>query len=406
MEEVEVALLRARLQAHALRTRELIRELARLQEAGRTLLSAIEPELLERIQDEEVAEAMAALAEAFGEMMAAGEMQVEVQARQAEEGKAPEAAAESAPAEPAEVGERAVELLRLLGETGEFFSGRLKERWQGGSEAMFRKNLAELEDAGWVETREVKVPAPPRFRDRLWGTAVRLTEKGQEEFRRRFGAEPRSDYERFVGKYKTVEAGLTIRLTREVIESLNGLPEGDRAWSYEVVDTVWSSDEELDKVPWAKRAYSSPDGEYTAFPDLVVKMSPIGGGVPVVALVEVELAGYKKQELREKWRRCIRCYPPHLIVIVGPNKSIRGMLFQEFMEVLDEEREKGLPEGVKVMAYSLDELAEIGLLSMKQVVRLEHRRKKGEKDIKLPKYYNQPRTTGGKEAKQGELGVR
>ncbi len=401
MEELDVALLRARLQAHALKARELLRELARLQEAGQMLLSAIDPELLEQIEaDEEVAEAMAALAGAFGEMVAVkvkADAGVEVAVAEAEKTE------NEARAKP---GEGALELFRLLGETGEFFSGRLQEMWTGGSEAMFRKALGELGAAGWVETHEVKVPVGPRFRDRLWGTAVRFTQDGREEFRKRFGKEPRSDYEEFVGKYKTVEAGLTIRLTKEIIESFNELPPGERAWSYEVVDTVWAADEELERVPWAKRAYRSPDGEHVAFPDLAVKMSPVGGGVPVIALVEVELAGYKKQELREKWRRCIRCYPPHLIVIIGPNKNIRGMLFHEFMEVLDEEREKGLPEGVKVMAYSLEELSEIGLLSMKQVVKLEHRRRKGEKGIRLPKYYNQPRTTGGKEARQGELGIR
>ena len=44
--------------------------------------------------------------------------------------------------------------------------------------------------------------------------------------------------------------------------------------------------------------------------------------LPPVAVVEVELGGYKLDALREKWQRALLCYPPMPLYVVAPASTV------------------------------------------------------------------------------------
>jgi len=317
----------------------------------------------------------------------------------------------------AEPGDEELSVLRLIGETGEFLATKLVEMAAG---LPWARNLAEssratylysilsrLEELGWLETESIDLKLSNRARKGLSRRAVRLTEAGKQEYRKRFGDDPVDLYTPFVGKYKTVEAGLFIRLVRDLILAWNEVPES--TWRYEVIDAVWEPDEAFARIPGAKRSYPAPDGSTYALPDLIVMMIPrVGGGTPPVAVVEVELGGYKLDALREKWQRALLCYPPMPLYVVAPNNKVRGHLFGEYRRVVERVKvTHGLPHGARGIFYTPDEIMDSGLLSPRQLTSLTYRLKQDPEsvEVKLPKFWFENKQKRKEEVEQGELGL-
>lgn len=104
--------------------------------------------------------------------------------------------------------------------------------------------------------------------------------------------------------------------------------------------------------------WRSADGA-EAVPDLIVLMRPVAGGIPTIMLVEVERGKYSKQNMIEKLRRNILCYPPYPFCYIFPTNTMAGQMFSLFKEnvVEPEIRMHGLPSGGKAMFTDLRKVA-------------------------------------------------
>jgi len=301
-----------------------------------------------------------------------------------------------------------LEVLRIIGE-GEFLSGQALAIFKGLSivsnlspesrTTYFYNSLSSLAARGLVVIESYDLGFSNEMRKRCpAGKAFWLTEAGQDIYRQRFEAEPQDRYTPFVSKYKTVAAGLFIRLVKEIIEELNDLPIEEQTMSYRVIDTVWDGDdpEVMATIPGAKKSYPAPDKSTWANPDLIVMMTPRLGGEPVTAVIEVERAGYKLADLRRKWDRAVLCYPPMPIYVIAPNGRTRGKLHAEFRRAIERAKERrGLPHPVRVASYVPDEIVTSGLMTPRQISKLLRRVKQNPdvaKEIALPMYWGEKAT--------------
>jgi len=238
---------------------------------------------------------------------------------------------------------------------------------------------------------------------------VSLTEKGIAVYRGLCGKAPIDHLTPFVDRYKTVEAGVLVRLTRELIEGWNG--RDDRRWTYDVIDAVWEPDESFGRIPGAQRSYSTPDGKRRALPDLIVELAP-DSGKSQVAVVEVERGGYDTAGLWDKWERAALCYPPMTIYVVAPKARVRTKLYNEWKRVVRRAADRyGLPHGADAAFYTLAEVDEFGLLSARQFTSLGYlrgdlrKKQRGGEELteeekrilRMPRFWNQKRTPRGEQ---------
>lgn len=301
-----------------------------------------------------------------------------------------------------------LEVLRIIGE-GEFLSSQALSifrklpsvrRLAPESQATyFSDALTSLAVRGLVVTETYDLGLSNEMRKRCpSGRAFHLTEIGQDVYRQHFEAEPQDRYMPFVNKYKTVAAGLFIRLVKEIIEELNDLPIEEQTTSYRVIDTVWDGDdpEVMATIPGAKKSYPAPDKSTWANPDLIVMMTPRLGGEPVTAVIEVERAEYKPADLRRKWDRAVLCYPPMPIYVIAPNGRTRGKLHAEFRRAIERAKGRwGLPHPVRVASYVPDEIVTSGLMTPRQIGKLLRQVKRNPdvaKEIALPMYWGEKAT--------------
>lgn len=290
----------------------------------------------------------------------------------------------------------ALALLHLLGQSGEFLIARIidlarslpwaQEMSASSVRSRVYEHLNALQARGWLEQRDFDLRISNAFRGGIGRSLVVLTDAGRAAFQQHFGAAPVDELTPFVAKYKTVEAGLLIRLTQQIIEGWNSRP--DRRWDVTALDAVWSDDEALARIPGAQRAYPSLKNTERALPDLILRMTPAGGGEPTLAVVEMERGLYKLPDLRAKWARAMRCYPPRMIYVVAPNTKTCKFLYQEWIEQVRLLRRRGeLAHDVSAAFYTLDDLNEIGLLDAAQLVELDRRnRAHPEQVVRLPRY--------------------
>jgi hypothetical protein len=257
--------------------------------------------------------------------------------------------------------------------------------------------LDALKALGWVEQRPLKLRISNRFRKGIGSRVDVLTEEGKTVYRELFGTDPVDQITPFVAKYKTIEAGVLIQVTKQLIEGWS--QQANNRWTCEVIDAVWDEDEALACIPGARRSYNYTHRDGTvvrAMPDLIVRMHP-QHGKPLLAVIEVERGEYKAADLWDKWERAMRCYPPMMLYVVAPNQRVRKRLFSAWLERVRVVKQRyGLPYGANAAFYTLDVLKDAGLLSAEQLIGLTHRQKevreKGEElppeaAVKLPKYW-------------------
>jgi hypothetical protein len=271
------------------------------------------------------------------------------------------------------------------------------------------KSLDDLVEAGLVRKEGLDLSIASYLLKRTGSLVVSLTEKGIAVYRDLCGKAPIDRVTPFVDKYKTAEAGVLVRLTRELIEGWNG--RDDRRWTYDVVDAVWEPDEGFGRIPGAQRSYSTPDGKKGALPDLIVELVP-DSGKSQVAVVEVERGGYDTADLWDKWERAALCYPPMTIYVVAPKARVRNKLYHEWKTVVRRVAERyGLPHGADAAFYTLAEVDEFGLLSARQFTSLGYLRgdlRKKQRDgeelteeekriLRMPRFWNQKGTPQGEQ---------
>jgi hypothetical protein len=271
------------------------------------------------------------------------------------------------------------------------------------------KSLDDLVEAGLVKKEELDLSIASYLLKRTGSLVVSLTEKGIAVYRGLCGKAPIDHLTPFVDRYKTVEAGVLVRLTRELIEGWNG--RDDRRWTYDVIDAVWEPDESFGRIPGAQRSYSTPDGKRRALPDLIVELAP-DSGKSQVAVVEVERGGYDTAGLWDKWERAALCYPPMTIYVVAPKARVRNKLYNEWKRVVRRAADRyGLPHGADAAFYTLAEVDEFGLLSARQFTSLGYLRgdlRKKQRDgeelteeekriLRMPRFWNQKRTPRGEQ---------
>lgn len=276
------------------------------------------------------------------------------------------------------------------------------------------KKLDGLVCAGLVRKENLNLNIAPQLRQRTGDLAVSLTEAGVAAYRDLCGKEPVDLLLQVEDKYKSAAAGVMIRLTRELIEEWNSRK--DSRWTYEVIDAVWEPEEAFQRIPGAKRSYTTADGQRRALPDLIVQMTPVSGGKPQIAVVEVERGLYKTAEIQDKWERSMLCYPPMMVYVVAPSDSkktkVRSKMFEEWKRVAARTAERyGLPYGASAAFYTLADLAEFGLLSVRHFSSLgylirEAKEKRARKKelteeekmvLRKPRFWNQEKTAGGEQ---------
>jgi hypothetical protein len=300
------------------------------------------------------------------------------------------------------------EIVELVG-AGEILAHQIVEQLVAAREATaddsgrrLYERIDALESAGLIEKHKIELSIAKHLYKGIGQVMIGLTDAGKACYRDLSEAEPVDGIRLFECKYKTLEAGLLIRIARKVLENWNER-EGNQ-WTCDVVDTIWDSDEALALVPGAKRAYSTPDGSRKSLPDLVLQMHPAAGGTSQLVIVEVERGGYTTAELRDKWQRAILSYPPAMIYVVTSNKKAIGRLYTEWRTVVNRMvKRRELPHKVCAAFYTLHDLDEFGPLSCSQFVSLmyasqrnEERKEAGEKLSKeeerlfrLPRFWNQ-----------------
>jgi hypothetical protein len=265
------------------------------------------------------------------------------------------------------------------------------------------RSLSTLRKAGLVEKKKIDLRVSTELLQGVGKETISLTESGVAVYRDLFGSEPVDGLGTFEAKYKTVEAGIFIRLTQRVIEGWNTRP--DRRWTCEVIDAVWEPDRAFEHIPGAQRRYTSPDGEHHAYPDLIVQMHP-ASGKPLLALVEVERGKYLESStaaMEAKWERIVHAYPPLPIYVIGPNKATVGTkesgMFGTWLRVVRRIKARyGLPHEVNAVFYTISELERMGLYSPAQLVRQTYRNKeakqKGDEEsiVRLPRYWCEPKS--------------
>lgn len=261
------------------------------------------------------------------------------------------------------------------------------------------ETISKLTQQGLVQKENLGLAVSARLLPGVGRETVSLTESGIALYQRLFGTDPVDALTRFIAKYKTVEAGLLIRRTKEVIEEWNH--RSDRGWTCEVIDAVWEPDEALERIPGAQRSYAAPDGSASALPDLIVQMRSRSGET-ILAVVEVERGAYHTPDLRAKWERAIHCYPPMIVYVVAPNAQTQSRLYEEWRVVVNTVSQRaGLPHDTCAAFYTLLELTETGLLTGKQLTALLYRqkaaRKKGQQlppqhAVRLPRFWCMPRS--------------
>ena len=276
------------------------------------------------------------------------------------------------------------------------------------------KKLDGLVSVGLVRKEDLNLNIAPQLRQRTGDLAVSLTEVGVAVYRDLCGKEPVDLLSQIEDKYKSAAAGVMIRLTRELIEEWNSRKDG--RWTYEVIDAVWEPDKAFQRIPGAQRSYTTADGQRRALPDLIVQMTPVSGGKPQIAVVEVERGLYKTAEIQDKWERSMLCYPPMMVYVVAPSDTkktrIRSKMFEEWQKVATRTAERyGLPYGADAAFYTLADLAEFGLLSarhfsgvgylvreaMKKKARKEGLTEEEKRALRKPRFWNQKKTAGGEQ---------
>jgi hypothetical protein len=276
------------------------------------------------------------------------------------------------------------------------------------------KKLDGLVSAGLIRKEDLNLNMAPQLRQRTGDLAVSLTAAGVAVYPDLCGKEPVDLLSQIEGKYKSATAGVMIRLTKELIEEWN--VRKDSRWTYEVIDAVWEPDEAFQRILGAKRSYTTADGQRRALPDLIVQMTPVSGGKPRIAVVEVERGLYKTADLRDKWERSMLCYPPMMVYVVAPSDSkktrVRSKMFNEWKRVAARTAERyGLPHGADAAFYTLADLAEFGLLSVRHFSSMGYliedakEKRDRKKDLteeekrvlRMPRFWNQKKTAGGEQ---------
>jgi hypothetical protein len=276
------------------------------------------------------------------------------------------------------------------------------------------KKLGGLVSAGLIRKEDLNLNIAPQLRQRTGDLAVSLTEAGVTVYRDLCRKEPVDLLSQIEGKYKSAAAGVMIRLTRELIEEWNSRK--DSRWTYEVIDAVWEPDDAFQRIPGAQRSYTTADGQRRALPDLIVQRTPVSGGKPQVAVVEVERGLYKTADLHDKWERAMLCYPPMMVYVVAPSDTkktrIRSKMVEAWKRVAARTAKRyGLPHGADAAFYTLADLAEFGLLSARHFVSVgylieravEKRDRKGKltaeerRALRMPRFWNQEKTAGGEQ---------
>lgn len=264
-----------------------------------------------------------------------------------------------------DVSENELAVLQLLGQSGEFLDERIVDLvrvqpWateldDWAIRVQTRDHLNALQGRGWLEQRNIHLPLPSTFYNELGKKLVALTDAGRAAFQQHFGAAPVDGLAAFIAKYKTVEDGLLIRLAHQLIDEWNGRP--DRHWDVTALDAA-----EADADALARIAYP-PSAEYDQ-PDLILHMTPVRGGEPVLAVVKVDCGLYRRFDLPTRWDRSI-----HMVYCVVPDLKNCRTLFREWVNQINLLKQRGEPaHDVNATFYTLDVLREIGPLSARQLL--------------------------------------
>lgn len=305
-----------------------------------------------------------------------------------------------------QVSENVLSVLELVHDTGEFLKVRLVELVNGlpwaetmsaeSCQAKTFEHLESLQALGWVEQHPLTLRTSDRVRERIGSYAVALTGAGKAACREAFGAEPLDRFTPFRATYDSLEAGVLIRFAQDILERWNGRS-GCR-WTCEVIDVARAPDEAFERIAGAGRFRPSTSGSAPLWPDLVLRMQPPSGKAHL-AVVEVSTGEYTLHDLRTRWDRALRHYPPAMIYVLAPCVKARNALYREWIgRVKTVKARHGLPHGANAAFYTLDELMDTGLLSAKQLVGITLRKRDArgperspEDTVRLPKYWCEPK---------------
>jgi hypothetical protein len=200
------------------------------------------------------------------------------------------AALESAAISAVELSGDAVALLSAVGRN--VLSTEIKQIWAAhtGKAAGTARNLVlpELLDAGLLRVERLAVPR--YLTGYATDTYYLLTEAGQQEYRRRFNAEP-TTYEEAYAPYKSPEAWWQIRATQALIEAGTDHSANSR-FSYTVYDPAGDPDATTLAGFQARYGHSEPD--------LIVAVTSKTGGPTSQLVVECERGSYSSTRLKQK----------------------------------------------------------------------------------------------------------
>jgi len=171
-------------------------------------------------------------------------------------------------------------------------STEIKQKWAAhtGKAVGTAQNvvLPELLDKGLLRAERVAVPR--HLTGYATDTCYLLTEVGEQEYRRRFNAEPIT-YEDAYAPYKSPEAWWQIRATRAMIETGTEQAANSR-FSYTVYDPA--GDPDATTLAGFQTRYGHSE------PDLIVVVASKTGGPTSQIAVECERGSYSSTRLKQK----------------------------------------------------------------------------------------------------------
>jgi len=204
-------------------------------------------------------------------------------------------------------------------------STEIKQMWAAhtGKAAGTAQNvvLPELLDKGLLRAERVAVPR--HLTGYATDTCYLLTEVGEQEYRRRFNAEPVT-YEAAYAPYKSPEAWWQIRATRAMIEAGTEHTANGR-FSYTVYDPA--GDPDATTMAGFQTRYGHSE------PDLVVVVTSKTGGPTSQIAVECERGSYSSTRLKQKVVKNLQDYGEagfsgcHYIASNGPTaRTLAGAI--------------------------------------------------------------------------------